>query len=354
MSFTLSFDASQKIKAADAKGISNHIFRDALDVDLEHSNQAIDPSLTQYNESFYYDQKANGFKKCTSVSQVQESLQDRLSEVKKPLRKDAVVARGLILQLDPEYFQEGMSKTKVLDAHTAMLKWAMDTFKAKNLIGLSVHLDESNPHMHILFTPVTDDGRLSQKDWFPDPVSLRKMHEDLRQYMEQEGYDINHDRQPKRKHMSVTEYKAFREAKDKAQELQDWELDLKQRTTRINDKEASLEAREGAFEASKEEFRSEVESALQLLEQETERALQASKETQYPYLSEFFGAFPPAKQYYEQFKAQKEQEIQQIKDTHITGYAAKVLAKYEREKQQQLNESLLPRQQRSQGYDFGR
>lgn len=344
MSFTVSFDASQKIKAADVKGVSNHIFRDALDVDLEHSNQDIDPSLTHNNISIYYNQTEQKFKKCTSIGQIQESLQDRLSTVKKPLRKDAVVARGLILQLDPEYFSENTSMKDITKSHNRMLGWAKKTFGEQNLIGISIHLDESNPHMHLLFTPVTDDGRLSQKDWFPDPVSLRQMHEDLRQHMEQEGYDISHDRQPKRKHMSVDEYKTFREAKDKAQELRNWEQDLKQRTTRLNE-------RERALEAEIEAFRLETNKTMQQLEKsrnEALNALEAEKETKFPYMSQFLGANPSAKIAYDEFVDRKEKEFQTVKED--SPYIKKFKAQMER--QLRLNESLAPRQGRRNGYDF--
>ncbi len=262
MAYTLSFDASQKVKKGEVKGLANHIFRDALETDLEHSNSDIDSNMTQNNLSYFYNQTKNKFEVCTDVGQVEESLQARLSCVKKPLRKDAVVIRGIILQLDPEYYTEHDSEQEKIQSYNAMLNWARKIFGEKNIVGFSIHEDETNPHMHFEVTPVTDDGRLSQKDWFPNPTSLKQLHEDFRQHMRQKGYDISYDKQPKRKHMSVDEYKTFKEATDKTQELQNWELDLKKRTNRLNNQKRALNAEIEAFKTQTEETTQKLQKEL--------------------------------------------------------------------------------------------
>lgn len=261
MAYTLSFDASLKLNKSQVKGVADHLFRDTINKDLNHSNEAIDPSLTCNNQTLYYNQKKRCFEKCTDVSQIHESLQFRLAKVKKPLRKDAVVARGLILQLDPQWYEDNGYDPE----HTTnedMVEWACKTFGAQNIVGLSVHEDETNPHIHILVCPVTDDGRLSQKDWFKNPASLREMHEDFRQHMRQKGYDISHERQPRRKHMSEADYKAFKEAEAKVAELREWEKDLKRRSNDLSKRESSLKAQEEAFEVKTQETTQELQKQL--------------------------------------------------------------------------------------------
>lgn len=233
MKYTLSFDASVKLNKQNVTGLIYHNFRDVLEAEgkiLNHRNESIDPSRTTLNESIYYNQHTHCFEKCTDIHQIEKSMDKRLAMVKKPLRKDAVLARSIVLQLDGEWYsQNDTSKHPNLD----MLQWAIAVFGEENIIGASIHKDEANPHLHILFTPVTKDGRLSQKDWFKDPKSLKDMHESFRDFMEEKGYPIERSRQPKRKHMSEQEYKTYREAVDIAESLSTREAELKYESERI-------------------------------------------------------------------------------------------------------------------------
>ena len=227
MKYTLSFDASVKLNRQNMKGLLNHNFRDVLEANgrrLNHSNEAIDASRTSQNESVYYNQQTHNFEKCTDISQIESSIYSRLAYVKKPLRKDAVIARAIVLQLEGDWFKQNYrDKHPNLD----MLQWAIKVFGEENIVGASIHKDEANPHLHILFTPVTEDGRLSQKDWFKDPKSLRDMHNDFREYMSEKGYDIERQKQPRRKHLSEKDYKTFRQADDKIKEFNKRENELK-------------------------------------------------------------------------------------------------------------------------------
>lgn len=151
------------------------------------------------------------------------ALDDRLSHVVKSLRKDAVVLRPLILQLDPEWYEAHQSESERFLAANDMTEWAIKTFGSANVLGMSRHKDETNEHLHVLVCPVTDDGRLSQKDWFRSPSALRAMHQDFRQYMADQGYDIAFERKKPGKYarrMSEGEYKDAQELA-KRQEAQD-------------------------------------------------------------------------------------------------------------------------------------
>lgn len=364
MSYTLSFDSSTKVKRGEAKGLLNHNLRDVMEANgfcLEHSNENIDPNETKNNMSLYFDQTEMKFKACTDIEQAINSLETRLATVKKPMRKDAVICRGLILQLDPEFYESATEDEKS-KSYGDMLSWAKSTFGSKNIVAVSVHVDEANPHMHLLFTPVTDDGRLSQKDWFPDPMSLGAMHEDFRQHMRQHGYSITHDRQPKRKHMSVKEYKAFRGAEEKAVELRDWELDLKRRITKVNDKEADLETRESDLKTQTEALRLDADKVIQQLDKKQQElnitlqeVLQEVKQKP-AYIDEFFKVYPTAKEFYDKFKVEKEQDLtDKVKPSpYVTKFLKQHGYGYSNGKLVELDESLLPKQQLNNnlGMDF--
>ena len=245
MSYTVSFDASIKCKKNDLKGLLNHIERGSIDKKINHKNPNINNNLTENNLNFYFNKNEDDFTECTDISQIENALTDRLKTVKKPLRKDAVIVRPLILQLDPEYYRDYEDEDN--NSITTMIEWACNTFGKENIIGGSVHLDEASPHLHLLFTPVTDDGRLSQKDWFKSPKELTDMHNSLREYMSNAGYDIEMSRKKTSKQvkrLTETEYRDYKELEEKALNVKNDSYMLERKSKRLNKKEASLNARE--------------------------------------------------------------------------------------------------------------
>lgn len=253
MSYTVSFDASIKCKKNDLKGLLNHIERGTIDKKINHKNPNINNQETEKNMNFYFDKNQNDFSECTDLSQIENALNDRLKEVKKPLRKDAVIVRPLILQLDPSFYDEYEDENS--ESITTMIEWACKTFGKENLIGGSLHLDEASPHLHLLFTPVTDDGRLSQKDWFTSPKSLADMHNSLREHMSNAGYDIEMSRKKTSKQvkrLTETEYRDYKELEEKALNVKNDSYMLERKSKRLNRLEASLKARESDLNAREE------------------------------------------------------------------------------------------------------
>lgn len=225
MGYTLSFDASVKCTKGDVGGLLRHVARDvdqANGCEVQHSNKNIDQGRTRLNTTLVADGKG-GWMDCTDTRQIADALDARLAHVKKPLRKDAVVLRGLVLQLDPEWYEQHTDTGERIDAEQHMLDWASGTFGAENLIYIALHEDEGNRHLHIGFCPVTADGRLSQKDWFPSPSDLRGKHDSFRQHMRDAGYDVAKERKKPGKHakrMSVEEYKDFARLQDERQDVE--------------------------------------------------------------------------------------------------------------------------------------
>lgn len=228
--YTLSFDASLKLNKGSVKGFLHHMARDVdreNGKELNHSNENINSALTEENETYYYDSSTQYLEPCTDINQIEQALNERLSTVKKSLRKDAVVARGFVLQLDPEWYKEHTDNDEREQSYDDMIDWACEQFGIENLVSVSIHMDETNPHMHVLFTPVTEDGRLSQKDWFKSPSSLRAMHDNFRKYMIDKGYDIDTTRKPAKERLSEDDYKTYAELKQANEALFDAAIEAK-------------------------------------------------------------------------------------------------------------------------------
>lgn len=229
MSYTATFDASHKVKASGAHStnFARHIARDAdlaAGFTFVQRNPNIDPARTSMNITMINDgdggwrapvvtQDADGKDRPPSA-EIGDYLDARLATVKKQIKADAVAMRPLILQLDPEWFKEHNSdwRENGLNAEAeryieAQLQWASTEFGQENLPGFSVHMDETNPQLQLLFAPVTADGRLSQKDFFKGPGDLQRQHKEYRQALADAGYDVEFGVTARSKeHLSSAEY----------------------------------------------------------------------------------------------------------------------------------------------------
>ncbi|MBC6496007.1 plasmid recombination protein [Microbacterium algeriense] len=223
MSYTMTFDVSHKVgRGGHAKAFFRHIARDAdqkAGFVFPQSNPNIVPERTALNMTMVND-GSGSVRRLASVDgrppsdELDDYLKQRLESVGRALRKDAVLIRGVVLQLDPKWFAEhdaswrekGPSKESYAYMGAA-LDWAVAEFGADNIVGFSVHLDELHPGLQVAVVPVTGDGRLSQKDFFKGPADLRRQHKELRAVMAEAGYDVEHRvTERSREHLSSSEF----------------------------------------------------------------------------------------------------------------------------------------------------
>ena len=85
-------------------------------------------------------------------------------------RKDAVEAVEVILTASPEFFLHMSEDRDEQAKHPDFNEWCKKTVSwaknefGKNIVDISLHMDESSPHFHILTIPFTEDGRLCAKE----------------------------------------------------------------------------------------------------------------------------------------------------------------------------------------------
>lgn len=181
-----------KANNGNARGMLQHTQRRKED-SHNHKNEDIDPDKTKYNLDFMHS-KYN--KRGMNAYEV---LQERLEndyQGKRKLRKDQVVIREIITQPSPEMF-EGMNMEEKRDTMKKFVKdsipWFNKEFGEDNVLGMSAHLDETNPHAHVITMPMTDDGRISQTEFFTGPKALQQQHKDYRLHMIDKGWDFEED-----------------------------------------------------------------------------------------------------------------------------------------------------------------
>lgn len=195
----------QKMKMGAMGGIQSHNQR-------EHEskkNKEIDYEKSQFNFDTVNAENIN----------YQRTVKERIAELnlKKAVRKDAVVYCSFIVSSDREFFRQlgeqihlercdderdrnwwDSGYTQNYDSMElyseeyqtecirigaeSFFQYATQFFKERygkeNVLNGTVHMDEATPHMHLGIVPVTSDGRLSAKDIFT-PLELKQLQTDF-------------------------------------------------------------------------------------------------------------------------------------------------------------------------------
>ena len=97
-------------------------------------------------------------------------------------RKDSVRFVDTLITASPDFF-----RGKKRDEVRAYFKMAADFLTQKigrgNIFAAVVHMDEKTPHLHLCFTPITKDGRLSAKEIIGNRTQLTKWQDDFFAHM---------------------------------------------------------------------------------------------------------------------------------------------------------------------------
>jgi len=121
------------------------------------SNRDIDPSRTHLNFHLIEPQR----KYYAEIQNRIERAQQENPNLK--VRKDSVRFIDTIVTASPE-FLSGLSQKETHEYFTHALDFIKQEVGEQNIFSAVVHMDESNPHMHLCFVPLTKDNRLSAKD----------------------------------------------------------------------------------------------------------------------------------------------------------------------------------------------
>jgi len=148
----------QKFKAGSVRGIEIHDMRKK---EYSHSNPDIDFSKTDLNYELH-SRSQNSF---------YIAVQNRIKELnlKRAVRKDAVVMVQALVTSEKGFF-ESISEKEQRRFFQDSYDFICKKYGHENIISATVHLDESTPHMHVNFVPVTEEGKLSAKSLFTRDV----------------------------------------------------------------------------------------------------------------------------------------------------------------------------------------
>lgn len=217
-----------------------------------HSNKNIKPDRT----------KDNIFLKPKDDRTYGERVEDRLEagyRGTKAVRKDAVKMVEATVQLGGDITKE--SEETQIEA----LKEAYEELKAmygeENIISAVIHVDETTPHLHCDFVPLTKRGNLSAKDVIGDKKKMRRTQEKFLEAMQERVPRAKFARlEPEKAQFNGLDQKLYekmtasikeREDKlcDREDYIEDQEIKLENKEEQLNQLKETLEAKENEIRA---------------------------------------------------------------------------------------------------------
>lgn len=157
----------KKIKTAGSVAASlQHCFR-------ERETPNANPELTPQNQHLA----------ARSSDEAMGKLRELLPEKR---RKDAVLAVEYVMTASPEWWQEA-SEWKREKFFARSLEWLEGKYGKNRVIVATVHQDELTPHLSAFVVPLTQDGRLSAKEFVGNREKLRADQTDYAAKVEKLG-----------------------------------------------------------------------------------------------------------------------------------------------------------------------
>ena len=87
-------------------------------------------------------------------------------------RKDAVLAVEYVMTASPEWFDKATPEQEKMFFQRS-LQWLADKYGADRIVTASIHRDEATPHLSAFVVPLTQDKRLSAKEFIGSRDKMR-------------------------------------------------------------------------------------------------------------------------------------------------------------------------------------
>ena len=185
----------EKRKLGSVNSINNHHERLK---EKYKSNEDIDSERTDLN---YHLVQPEG--------KYRQKVLDRIYEAGAKKRKDSVVMQDVLITASPEWI-DAKSYEEQVEYFDHAFDFISNRYGRENIISAVIHMDEAHPHMHLVFVPITPDGKLSSKTLMGGPKGMEKLQDDFHEHMSRKYPDLTRGiskKITKRRHISPQMYK---------------------------------------------------------------------------------------------------------------------------------------------------
>ncbi len=177
---------NDKLTRVDAQGSYIHNDRRSKG----HSNKDIDPTRTHLN--FYCKKNELTYIKEFDKMKKEYNLQGHI-------RSNSIIMCEMMITSDNEFFDKiGIEETKRYFKESYKFVCNYKNLGEKYIVSAAVHLDETTPHMHLVYTPVihTKDekgnpiDKICARDFWRGKDSYRKLQNAFHEYITSKGFDL--------------------------------------------------------------------------------------------------------------------------------------------------------------------
>ena len=111
-----------------------------------------------------------------------QEIDSRIKEAGCRTRKDSTMFVDTLITASPEFFK-GRKTAEVKAFFIEAVAFMEKKIGRGNIFSAVVHMDEKTPHLHLCFTPITEDGRLSAKEILGNRAQLSKWQDEYHAHM---------------------------------------------------------------------------------------------------------------------------------------------------------------------------
>lgn len=215
----------------------------------KHRNRNIDPTRTKDNVWLTPDDGK------TFNERIESILEENYTG-KRKVRSTAVRMCEITVQIGGDLAENGTEEEQV-EALKQAFEELRDQYGEKNIVSAVIHVDETTPHLHFDFVPITPKGGLSAREVVGDRAQMRKTQARFLEAMQQRVPSAKFERK-KDNQFNGLEQKTYEkmtaalkakeaEVWDREDEVEDREIKVEKQENQLNALQATLQAKEQAL-----------------------------------------------------------------------------------------------------------
>lgn len=230
----------------------------------KHRNRNIDDSRTKDNVWLKPDDGRTYNERIKSI--IAENYTG-----KRAVRSNAVKMCEITVQIGGDLAENGTEEEQV-EALKQAFEELRDQYGEKNIVSAVIHVDETTPHLHFDFVPITKSGGLSAREVVGDRAQMRKTQARFLEAMQQRVPSAKFERK-KENQFNGLEQKTFEkmtaalkakeaEVWDREDDVEDREIKVEEQENQLNALQATLQAKEQALIARERQVEKDEDGVI--------------------------------------------------------------------------------------------
>ena len=230
----------------------------------KHRNRNIDPTRTKDNVWLLPDDGR------TFNERIESILEENYTG-KRKVRSTAVKMCEITVQIGGDLAENGTEEEQV-EALKEAFEELKEQYGEKNIVSAVIHVDETTPHLHFDFVPITKSGGLSAREVVGDRAQMRKTQARFLEAMQERvpyaKFERKKDNQfngmEQKLYEKMTAALKAKEAEvwDREDDVEDREIKVEKQENQLNALQATLQAKEQALIARERQVEKDEDGVI--------------------------------------------------------------------------------------------